>query len=299
MGRFPPWRLNVPRLVALVALLWVAVQALAEEPGGTLGVLYEVRSVQTDTPNFLFGTIHSEDPRVIDLPAPVQAAFAASPGFALEVVPDAAAIIKSMVTMTYTDGRTLREVLPEDLYWRTSEVLEGLGMPEAAYRDFKPWAVVTLLSVPPAHTGEFLDMRLYKAAVAANKQIQGLETMQEQLDIFDDLALCDQVDLLAETLDSLGRMPVMFEALTLAYLARDLDALMARSHQYLEGGDPRLDALFWEAAVDSRNRRMVERMAPLLEQGGWFVAVGALHLPSANGILSLLRQRGFQVRAVY
>ena len=44
---------------------------------------------------------------------------------------------------------------------------------------------------------------------------------------------------------------------------------------------------------------MVERILPYLERGGAFVAVGALHLPGDDGILSLLEKRGIRVRALY
>lgn len=259
------------------------------------GILYRVQSPATATPSFLLGTIHSEDPRVLNLPESLRTAFDASPAFALEVVPDAQAIIKSMVTMTYTDGRTLKEVLPADLYRRAAEALAELGMTPAAFDDFKPWAVVTLLSLPPAEKGEFMDLVLYRAAVDAGKEIKGLETMEEQLAVFDSLSETDQIALLRETLDSRDQMPAMFEDLIQAYLAQDLDALMERSELYLQDGDPRLAALFREAAVDSRNRRMAERLPPLLDQGGWFVAVGALHLPGEKGILRLLEQRGYEV----
>jgi hypothetical protein len=263
------------------------------------GVLYEVRPPGGAAPSYLLGTIHSEDKRVVELPAPVREAFDASPGIALEVVPDAAAIIKSMVTMTYTDGRSLRDVLPEDLYRETAAALGELGMPEEAFKDFKPWAVVTLLSVPASETGEFMDMALYRSAVAKHKRIEGLESIEEQLAVFDDLDESDQVGLLRETLASRDQLPVMFEELVGAYLSRDLDALLRLSERYLQDGDPRLAALFREAAIDSRNRRMAERMVPLLDQGGWFIAIGALHLPAAGGVLARLRQRGYALSAVY
>jgi uncharacterized protein YbaP (TraB family) len=271
----------------------------ADATVGARGVLYEVRPPGGAEPSYLLGTIHSEDKRVVELPAPVRGAFDASPGIALEVVPDAAAIIKSMVTMTYTDGRSLRDVLPEDLYREAAAALGELGMPEEAFKDFKPWAVVTLLSVPASESGEFMDMMLYRSAVAQHKRIEGLESIEEQLAVFDDLDESDQVGLLRETLASRDQLPVMFEELVGAYLSRDLDALLRLSERYLQDGDPRLAALFREAAIDSRNRRMAERMVPLLDQGGWFIAIGALHLPAADGVLARLRQRGYAVSAVY
>ena len=49
---------------------------------------------------------------------------------------------------------------------------------------------------------------------------------------------------------------------------------------------------------DDRNRRMVHRILPYLEQGNSFIAVGALHLAGPQGILSLIRQQGYTVESV-
>ena len=278
-----------------LTLLGTAILAWGRDASTPRGMIYRIQAPAAPTPSFILGTIHSEDPRVLDLPAPVRSAFELSPGFVLEVVPDAQAIIKSMITMNYTDGRTLKEVLPTDLYRRTAEALQELGMTPEAFKDFKPWAVVTLLSLPPAEKGEFMDLALYRTAVDAGKEIKGLETMEEQLGVFDGLSESDQIALLEEALDSRAEMPALFEELIQAYLAQDLETLMELSERYLQGGDPRLAALFRETAVDSRNRRMAERLGPLLEQGGWFVAIGALHLPGEKGVLHLLEEQGFEV----
>jgi uncharacterized protein len=299
MGQILDWCGRASRLLAVVAAATLTAASLADEAPRRGALLYEVRAPGGQNPSYLFGTIHSEDPRILDLPEPVLTAFADSPAFALEVVPDTEAIIKSMVTMTYTDGRTLREVLPADMYPEVATALEGLGMPPAAFRDFKPWAVLTLISVPPTGSGDFLDMRLYRRAAEAGKRILGLESMEEQLAVFDDMSESDQIALLREALESRDELPAMFESLIEAYLARDLDTLMERSEHYLQGKDPRLAALFREAAVESRNRRMAQRMLPLLDQGGWFIAVGALHLPGAGGILSLVEQKGYRVTPVH
>lgn len=299
MGQFMGLWGSICCFLAPLLALTPTAPAQAENEPRRNAILYEIRSPETQALSYLFGTIHSEDPRVLSLPAPVRAAFEASTSFALEVIPDGDSIIRSMVTMTYTDGRTLREVLPDDLYEQSAVALHRLGMPTAAFRDFKPWAVVTLISVPPAETGDFLDMRLYREALAASKRIEGLESIEEQLAIFDAFTESDQIALLRETLDALDELPKIFEALINAYLARDLDALMALGDSYLDHGDPRLAELFRQVAVVSRNHRMATRMTPLLNEGGWFIAVGALHLPSVSGILRLLDQQGFQVTPVY
>lgn len=265
----------------------------------THGLLYRVDAPTAAAPSFVFGTIHREDARVTELPPPVRSTFDGCAGVALEVIPDAAAIIKAMVTMTYTDGRTLQEVLPPDLYPETAAALADIGMPEEAFKDLKPWAVMTLLSTPPTETGHFLDILLYRAALESGRPVQGLETMEEQLAVFDGMSEADQIGLLRETLKSRSQLPSMFEQLTQVYLARDLGRLVDLSESSLQGGDPRLAELFREAVIDARNRRMAERMRPLLDRGGWFIAIGALHLPGDAGIIALLRRLGYGVSVLY
>jgi uncharacterized protein len=289
-------------LAAGAAWAWADPSTLADAPARSAaarGILFEIRPPTGAPPSFLFGTIHSEDARVVELPAPVRQAFDASPNVALEVVPDASAIIRAMVTMAFTDGRLLRDVLPADLYLETADALADIGMPEEAFKDLKPWAVVTLLSSPPSETGEFLDMLLFDRAVADGKQVEGLETMTEQLAVFDALSEADQITLLRETLASRHQLPLVFEALIAAYVDRDLDELQHLSEQHLADTDPRLAALFQAVVIDSRNHRMVERMAPLLAEGGWFIAIGALHLPGNQGVVALLRKRDHRVTVIF
>jgi uncharacterized protein YbaP (TraB family) len=53
-----------------------------------------------------------------------------------------------------------------------------------------------------------------------------------------------------------------------------------------------------EALVSGRNRVMRDRLAPILAEGGAFVAVGALHLSGEDGLVELLRRDGYAVMRV-
>jgi len=279
----------------LILLPWIA---LAAEEAFERGLLFEVRS-KTGESSYLFGTIHSEDDRVMDLPPVVRSAFDDSPKFAMEVIPDAEAIRRSTVTMVYSDGRLLAGIVSWDSYRAIVEVMKSRGISEEAIKDFKPWAIVTILSLPPPITGEFLDIRLYKTALAAGKSVDGLETVDEQLAVFDGLSESDQVALLEETLGVLDQLPEVHERLHDAYLQRDLAELSRLAKEYLRAGDSAVDQRFKAAVLDARHARMTDRMIPLLEQGGYFVAVGALHLSGEDGILARLNALGLEVRRVY
>jgi uncharacterized protein len=266
--------------------------------GFTQGLLFEI-VVDGVAPSHLFATIHSEDPRVIRLPPPVQAAFDGARGFVMEAIPDDGAALKSISLMSYSDGRSLKQALPTALYKETVKVMASRGLSEEAVGNFKPWALVTLLSTPPSATGEFLDMRLYRAALAQGKPTVGLETLEEQIALLDDLSDADQVALLRETLATYPELGGIFQRLVAAYVRRDLSALVQLSDMYARWGSPELAERFRRTAIDERNRRMAERMGPLLAEGGRFIAVGALHLPGPGGLLQRLSDQGYRVRPVY
>ncbi len=283
-------------VLALLAYLGGAVPAWAEVL--TRGLLFEVAR-EGVPPSFLFGTLHSADPRVVALPPPVQVAFDGAQGFVMEAVPDADAVAKSMALMAYADGGSLRQALPADLYTQAVAVMASRGLGEDAVNRLKPWALVMLLSAPPVTGGEVLDLALYRAAQAQGRPTVGLETLEEQVALFDRLDPADQVALLRQTLAIYPELPEVFHRLVAAYVRRDLSSLVQLNEMYNRWGTPELAARFHRVAIDDRNERMAERLAPLLAQGGHFIALGALHLPGPGGLLERLQGQGYRVRPIY
>jgi hypothetical protein len=262
------------------------------------GLLFRISSADV-ADSYVFATMHSSDKRALELPAAVKQALDQSDTFVMEVLPDANAMLTSMVTMVLTDGRTLDQLLGPELYQRTVDAVKNRGLPENAIREFKPWAVVTLLSLPPDASKDILDLRLYQIAKEQGKSLQGLESIQEQLAIFDSLSEPDQIRLLQDTLEVQEQLPQIFAELLNTYLARNLAGLVSISERYLQSGDRDLAEQFKERAVNARNRTMVRTMEPLLQRGGAFVAIGALHLPGEMGVLNLLEGKDYNVRRVY
>jgi len=287
-----PWRLVW--LWPLLFLLLLAGQVAASEVPFGQGLLFRIERPGV-TPSHLFGTMHSDQPDVVRLARPVSTAFDGSGTLALEMEMGAETMMAAMV---FSDGRELRGVIGDELYQRAVEAVALRGMPEMAIRHYKPWAVLTILSMPPPTTGQFLDLVLYQSALAQGKPVVGLETAQEQIAVFEGFSEVEQVAMLRETLDTQHLLGQMFEELTAAYLQRDLVRLMGLNDQY-GPADPGLEGRIQEQLIDRRNRLMVQRMLPLLKKGRAFIAVGALHLPGESGILSLLSAQGYLVTRVY
>jgi len=292
----------LPCLLGL--LLWLSAPCPAAADAYDEGLLFRLTprgAPPGDGPaaSYLLGTIHSEDPRVVQLPEPVRRCFDQSDVLVMEVVPDVRSRAASAAAMSFHGGRTLAELLPADVYDQTVAALAQRGLAEAAVRGLKPWAVTLVLSMPPAKTGEFLDLSLYRQAVESAKPVLGIESIEEQLGVFEGLTDAEQIALLRETLASLPELPVVFEALVDAYGDRDLARLMALGEQQLSAGPPALAARFRGLLLDRRNARMARRIRPLAAAGGHFFAIGALHLPGPGGVLQRLSDAGFRIERVY
>lgn len=283
-------RLRALRLVA-VAVLMLPAAALAE-------VFWSVTD-DSGRQNWLLGTMHSEDPRLLEWPAPLMNALQQADRIALELVPDAGMLERLQDAMVSRE-RQLDEVLDPQLYDRVVTVLtEKYGMTESAVKRLRPWAVALTLATQPPQTGMYMDLMLSYRAQGAGLDVVALEEVDEQIDFLAGLSLEDQISLIRETVDDHGAYQAVFDDLVSAYLEGDLDRLDAVAGRQMAGLDERIVRYFNEEGLVARNRKMLDRAEAWLEEGGLIIAVGALHLHGEEGMVALLRERGWRVEGIY
>lgn len=248
-------------------------------------------------PSYLFGTIHVADPKISTLSQPVADALDSAQVFVMEALPDLEESIKFSQMMYFDDGKKLRDYLDEEMYKRTMQILEDYQLTPEDLVFMQPWAAFIIMSYPQGE-GLPLDLQLLDIAQRNGIDIRGLETLSEQGRVFSTMNLESQVRLLLDTVCNYGTVSGEFDTMKSLYLQRDLQALYNYSRKNSFAGDQLYEDLFKSLLTD-RNHVMVERMQPVLEAGNAFIAIGAMHLPGADGILSLLAQQGYTITAVY
>lgn len=279
-------------LLGLVLLL----SAASVQAAGAL--LWKVET-ERGAVSYLFGTIHIDDPRVTALPEPVKNSIDSAKIVVLEMklTPELQVLMAQAVMLP--PEQKLSDLLPADLYHSVLGAMGKRGYPDEVTARLQPWAITMTLSMPPPRTGEFLDKQIYDRALTDGKQVMGLETAEEQLAIFRDLTLADQQSLLRVTLKDIEKMPEMMETMTRAWLQRDMDKLIAMNEESISELPQSLQRRFGRRLLETRNHRMAERALPILQEGGAFIAVGALHLAGDEGLVALLREKGIKVTPVY
>ena len=289
-------RCGVYRLV-----VWLVLYALCYHTGWAAeeqGILWRIDGAATQ-PSYLLGTIHSDDARITTLPVTIANIFQQADSFSGEIDMDLPNLMQASQATLLPEGESLQQLLDSTLYQQTVQLLAAYGMPELVVQRMKPWAAAATLSLPRPQTGLFLDMLLYTQAAAQGKRVYGLETVSEQIGAMETMPRDLQIIMLRDAVAQHDQLDQIIEALINAYLQRDLNALESISDKAMQQGDRRVAQLFTSEVVVNRNRRMLERMQPRLREGNAFIAVGALHLPGKDGLLTLLRNKGYRVSPVY
>ena len=145
---------------------------------------------------YLLGTIHSEDPRVLEFSEDFLGLLADNRVFAMELVPDLETLARLTEYMHLPEGASLAELIGEDRFSSVSSALSSYGVPPGQVARMKPWAAMMTLSVPPPETGFFMDFSLSLRASGGGLKVIGLETLEQQLAFLEDMPIAHQLKLL-------------------------------------------------------------------------------------------------------
>ena len=279
---------HLPRALTALALFF-APAAHAQAVKDADPALWVVKDA--DTTVYLFGTVHVLKPGLSWFDEGVKAAFDKSDELVLEMLEPDTATMQGLIMKTALNpaGPTLTEKLPADKREAYVKVMTDVGVPAAALDRFDPWfAAVTLsiaglpkLGYDPESGAERI---LGAAAKAANKQVIGLETAEQQLGYFDALPEPLQVKFLVSTVDEYPRMATELDKMIASWSAGDPEALGKTMNEEL-ADTPELSKVL----LADRNARWADWIEQRLQKPGTvFIAVGAGHLAGAESVQAQL-----------
>lgn len=279
------------------------------------GLLFKLEK-EGVAPSYLFGTMHMTDPRVVALPKAADEALNGAQIVAIEsteildpAAAQAALMSKPELTM-FVDDKRLTDFLDDEGKDVLAKGLAERGMQLALIERMKPWLLTGMFALPECEfdrkkAGEsFLDLALAERAQRDGKELVGLETLLEQFDAMASLPMEFHVQGLVDTLALGDTVKDVTETMIVLYTEGKTGTVwpMLRAVSDMAGQTDQADsegyAEFEETMVHTRNKTMLTRSLPLLERGNAFIAVGALHLPGAEGLAQLYQDAGYTVTAV-
>jgi uncharacterized protein len=278
----------------LLVLLALPQQLHAQEKS----FLWKVGSAENSI--YILGSIHFLKRENYPLKKSIEEAFAGAKKVVLEIDLQAATAEKAQQVMLdkalYRDGTTLRQNIAPETYSSAEQRANSLGIDLRAMSPFKPWFVaLTLTSLKLQKLGfdsnYGVDRYLAERAKNSDKATGGLETLEFQIGLIDQLSRRDQEMMLRETLKELDLLDKGVERIVRSWLTGDINAL----DELLLAGMREYPEVHQKLIVD-RNRRWVPQIDRMIRQGeNVLVVVGAAHLVGKDGIIELLRARGYSV----
>ncbi|HEX7416684.1 MAG TPA: TraB/GumN family protein [Steroidobacteraceae bacterium] len=252
---------------------------------------------------YLAGSVHVLKQSDAELPAAFDKAYSASQTLVMELDMDQAdplAAQQFIAENGMLEGdKTLRDIVGEARYKRVAAEAEKLGLPIEALQQFEPWTVaLTITELEVAKMGfdpeAGVEKQLARRANSDHKEMRGLETLDEQLSLLHGLSYEDQSRFLEMTIDESAQAQSETEAMVRAWRAGDapqLENLLL--HEYREY------PTVFRALVSDRNRKWTPQLVAMLHgDHDYFVVVGALHLVGPNGLVAMLRERGYAPAAL-
>lgn len=266
---------------------------------GSRGLLYKISGKNLKKPSYIFGTIHIICPADMFSMEKLTGYLDQTERLLLELDMDNPSELQAMTKgMVMTDGKTLQDYLTVEEYAKVDEMFKNtLGISVDRLKSIKPFALAVLISANPKALGcpapAAYETALTQAATSKKKSIEGLETAASQFAALDKTPIQAQ----AKTLYKMSLNPQQsadeFKKLVAVYKTQDSENLAVFMNNQMKD-----EAAMQTVLLDDRNRAWIPKIETAMREKSSFIAVGGAHLGGKNGVLKMLRAKGYKIEAI-
>lgn len=249
---------------------------------------------------YLVGSIHYLKKENYPLPESFDKVFEDVGSLVFEMNLDSATTPKSqrfiMQKASFKNEQTLQTTLNEETFTLASKKSSEIGLPIATLNGFKPWffslSLIALKLQSLGYNPNFgIDKHFFEKAKEAKKQILAFETLEYQINLFDELADSLQEMMVLQTLEEFDVIETELEKLVEAWKKGDVNGLEATVLKSLKEYPDIL-----ERFITQRNENWLPRILEILQShDNYMIIVGAGHLVGEKGLINLLQDRRFKI----
>jgi uncharacterized protein YbaP (TraB family) len=262
---------------------------------GALHSLWELHGKHNTV--YLLGSIHVLRPSDYPLPQAVLDAYGSAKSVMMEInlqEIDPAAVQAEMVSSaTLPQGKSLPDVLGPRRYAHAADLAHALGVELPTFDKFAPWFAAEAISQLQLMALGFqadsgVEMYFVGRARSDGKPIAGLETVHDQIALFESMSMDDQADYLVSSLEEAHDLPQQVNDMVRAWQRGDTAWFDTEFAQEF-GRDPAL----YQSLLAARNRKWVPKIEALLnDDKNYLVIVGTGHLVGRDSVIALLKKDG-------
>lgn len=280
------------RIYCLLLLL-ISAHTFAQAPKEKT-LLWEISGKGITKSSYIYGTYHLVCPADLQVSSVIKQKFANTQQLYLELdMDDPGMQMKTMQFALMQDSSTLKSLLGKDYDSVASIFNRKTGLPMAFMGKVKP-AVLAMMLYPSMMecTPEAWEMVFTQMAKDRNIEVKGLETVEFQMGIFDSIPYKEQAQQLKETVFKYDSLAKESKKMVQLYKNKDLQALYAQLQKDKDMKE------YEDVLLVKRNKSWIPTIEQETKKHPIFIAVGAGHLAGNNGVIALLRKKGYTVKPV-
>jgi len=267
----------------------------AKAPVTENALLWSVSGNGLSTPSYLYGTIHMICKEDFLFSNTLKEKISTSKSIYLELDMDDPSMMMKMATLAIMKDKTLEDLMSDADYKLVSAyVKDSLGMPMMLFNRMKPITLMSLIytKVLPCSSTESYEGKFVELAKAQKKEVKGLETIEDQMGVFDKIPDSVEAQMILEMIRTMPEQRKQMAQMVDSYKKENIQQLSEQMSESPEWKG------FEDILLANRNRNWIAIMESAMKQGSQIFAVGAGHLPGKDGVINLLRQAGYTVTPV-
>lgn len=246
--------------------------------------------------SYLFGTIHITCDATLD--AITLNALENTKQLYLELDMDEKSMqMQMMQHMMMKDGTKLSTLLNAEDFKTVDEFLKkNLNMSAKLFDSFKPFMITTML-YPKMIDCPFQSVEsvLMKVTEEQNEEVFGLETIEDQMKVFDAISYEIQAEELVKMAKGdLEKDKEEMNKMLKIYQKKDIEGML----KMMNDSDNKITSENQDILLNNRNKNWIPIMIKIMKDKPTFFGVGAGHLAGEEGVIKLLRKKGYKVEAV-
>lgn len=265
------------------------------QPAKSSSLLWEIRGNGIERPSYIFGTFHLMCKGDFAVTGKLGDRISAASRFYGELKMDDPGMQMKMMKLMLMPERSVKSMIADSDYARVNTKFTSItGMPFTLVDHMKPFLAVSLLALKSTPCEDVVQPETEMMNYATEKKLPvfGLETVEEQLAAIDREPVDSQVADLVRTVLNFDSVKNASVQLLNVYKKRNIDTLYSFMKKTGISEDMEL------ALLNERNRKWIPLIEKAMHEQPCFFAVGAGHLGGPEGVISLLRKRGYTVRPI-
>ncbi len=264
-------------------------------------LLWEVSGNGLKEKSYLFGTYHLLTHKFLAETPEIKAPMKSAKGVVVELVIDSSKLQAMSAMAIMPDTKISNLLSPEDFKMVSAEVEKLTGANLTMMDQLKPMTIMVMMTMIYAqkeneeilkkYPGLPMDYFFAAEGKKAGKTITPLETLEEQINLlYNHFPISEQATQLVSYVKQKEMAAEAQVRLLNYYLDKDLDQMFAFTESLPE------DMGNGDYLLKNRNEKWMTILPGLMKTQSQFIAVGSLHLPGPDGLITLLKKQGYTVK---